>query len=325
MSGFVRVCFMLCSSVVALAAQAGDSGAARSWLERMAQSLSSRNYDGRFIHSSDTQSETLRIVHRSDGGKVIERLVSLDGSGREFIRTNTELTCYMPDKRTVLVESRSDSDALLALIPSYREGLEAYYDISMGQSLKVLGRKAQLITVQPRDDYRYGYRLWLDSESAMPLKSQLFDRYGRVIEQMAFAELKMLDAVADADLAPTVEAKGYQWIRHEIRKRTIPKDSIDWHVENLPPGFTLKVIRLQPVAGSDTPARHLVYSDGLATVSLFIEQQSAAGEHVTGFQKVGSTFAFVSSAQGYQVTGVGEVPAVTIQTMVKSLVHDAKK
>lgn len=316
---------MLCGSAVALAAQAGDSGAARSWLERMAQSLSSRNYDGRFIHSSDAQSETLRIVHRSDADRVTERLVSLDGSGREFIRTNTELTCYMPDKRTVLVESRSDSDALLSLIPSYREGLEAYYDISMGPTLKVLGRKAQVITVQPRDDYRYGYRLWLDSESAMPLKSQLFDRYGHVIEQMAFAELKMLDGVPDADLAPTVDPKGYQWIRHEVRKRTIPKNSIGWHVDNLPPGFALKVTRLQPVTGSDAPARHLVYSDGLATVSIFIEQQASPQEHASGFQKVGSTFAFVADAQGYQITGVGEVPALTIQTMVKSLVHDAAK
>ena len=99
---------------ISLAHAEGD---ARNWLERMSVSLTERNYDGRFIHSSDTQSETLRIVHRNVSGKITERLVSLDGSGREYIRTNTNTTCYMPDTRSVLVEDRSDNDGLLTLIP----------------------------------------------------------------------------------------------------------------------------------------------------------------------------------------------------------------
>lgn len=321
-SGVVRTCATLaCMLAGAMAHSAGISPDARTWLERMSQALVERNYDGRFIHSTEAQSETMRIVHRNLGGKITERLVSLDGMGREYIRTNTEVTYYMPDKRAVLVESRADSDALLTLIPEYRPGLEAYYDISTGPVTKVLERKAQLVTVQPRDEYRYGYRLWLDAETAMPLKSQLFDRQGKVVEQVAFAELTLRERVPDRDLLPGVNTAGYEWTRHEVRRRTVSQEVVGWRVANLPPGFKLKVTRLQPVMGSSTPVRHLVYSDGLATVSMFIEQV-AADDNGTGLQRVGSAYAFHSDIQGYQITAVGEVPAVTVKNMVSSLTRE---
>lgn len=318
--GLAKACTVACCLLTGTLAQAVESDA-RGWLERMSKALVERNYDGRFIHSSDEQSETLRIVHRNVNGKIKERLVSLDGSGREYIRTDTEVTCYMPDTRSVLVEARPDSDALLSLIPEYRSGLEAYYDISSGPLVTVLGRRAQVITVQPRDEYRYGYRLWLDAETAMPLKSQLFGRNGKVIEQVAFAELSLRDKIPDGDLRPAVDASGYEWVRHEIRRRTVTQESVGWRVTNLPPGFKLQVTRLQPLVGSSAPVRHLVYSDGLATVSVFIEQV-AGGAQGAGLQKVGSAFAFHSEAQGYQVTAVGEVPAVTVRNMVISLIRD---
>lgn len=318
--GVTKVCAFACCLLASTLAQAVESEA-RTWLERMSKALVERNYDGRFIHSSDDQSETLRIVHRNANGKITERLVSLDGSGREYIRTNTEVTCYMPDTRSVLVESRPDSDALLSLIPEYRSGLESYYDISAGPLVTILGRKAQVLTVQPRDEYRYGYRLWLDAETAMPLKSQLFSRNGRVIEQVAFAELSLRERIPDSDLKPAVDARGYEWVRHEIRRRTVTLESVGWRVTNLPPGFKLQVTRLQPLVGSSVPVRHLVYSDGLATVSVFIEQIAGSAQGA-GLQKVGSAFAFHSESQGYQVTAVGEVPALTVKNMVSSLIRD---
>jgi sigma-E factor negative regulatory protein RseB len=308
--------------VSGVAVQAAEQDA-RSWLERMSKALVESNYDGRFIHSTGEQSETMRIVHRNVKGQITERLVSLDGSGREYVRTNIEVTYYMPDRRAVLVESRTDSEALLTLIPEYKPGLEAYYDISTGPVMKVLERKAQLVTVQPRDEYRYGYRLWLDAKTAMPLKSQLFDRRGRVVEQVAFAELALRDSVPDRDLATTVDTTGFEWTRHEIRRHTITLEDVGWRVQSLPPGFKLKVTRLQPVAGLDTPVRHLVYSDGLATVSMFIEQISVGSDSGSGLQRVGSAYAFHSDVQGYQITAVGEVPAVTVRNMVSSLTRQA--
>jgi sigma-E factor negative regulatory protein RseB len=306
----------LIGGTVATAAGTED---ARVWLERMSQALVERNYDGRFIHTSQTQSETMRIIHRYAHGQITERLVSLDGIGREYIRTNAEVTYYMPDTRSVLVESHAEKDGLLSLIPEYTPGLEAYYDISTSPANKLLERKAQLVNVQPRDEYRYGYRLWLDADTAMPLKSQLVDRQGHIVAQVAFADLVLREHIADRDLQPAVDTKGFEWIRHEIHRQALVNEVNDWRVGELPPGFKLTNSRLQSVVGSSTPVKHLVYSDGLATVSVFIDQNDTEGQAGVSLQKVGSTYAFHTDTAGYQVTAVGEVPAATVRSMVLSL------
>jgi len=306
-----------------LASLAHAESDARNWLVRMSASLTERNYDGRFIHSSDTQSETLRIVHRNVKGNITERLVSLDGSGREYIRTNIKTTYYMPDTRTVVVEDRIDNDGLLTLIPEYREGLENYYDITTGQETMVLGKRAILVNVQPKDEFRYGYRLWLDMDTAMPLKSQLCNHHGKIVEQVAFAELAVKDTIAESELQTSLNTSGYSQLRQEVRRHFISPDSIGWRVSNLPPGFKLKVTRLQSMAGSKSPVRHMVYSDGLATVSVFIEPANGKDNEGSGLQRVGSVFAFHSDNSGYQVTAVGEVPPLTVKSIVGSLTRDA--
>src|SRR5689334_102264 len=104
----------LLACVLTVPARAADSNDARDWLERMSRALGSQNYDGRFVHLSGSRTEMMRIVHRVDRGKVGERLVSLDGSGREITRDETEVVYYLPDKRTVLIEKRTDNRSLLA-------------------------------------------------------------------------------------------------------------------------------------------------------------------------------------------------------------------
>jgi len=91
----------------------------REWLEKMNRALATRNYDGTFFHLSGGRVETMRIVHRVRAGRVTERLVSLDGSGREFVRNNDELTCYLPDQHTVLVEPRQDRGPFLGSLPQF--------------------------------------------------------------------------------------------------------------------------------------------------------------------------------------------------------------
>ncbi len=303
---------------------AGNKVDGRVWLQRMEQALETRNYVGRYIHSTESQSETLRIIHRNESGKLTERLVSLDGSGREYVRTNQEITTYMPDKREVVVEVRSETDPLLNVIPEYRPELDAYYDITTGPVTQVLERPAQMVLVQPRDDYRYGYRLWLDTESAMPLKSQLLDRGGRIIEQMVFAELILPARIPDAELRPKVNTSGYTSLRYETRRVDNPRNYEKWYVQTPPPGFKLTVNRVRPMIGSSKPARHLVYSDGLSSVSIFIEQDVADADPVVGAQKVGSSHAFQRDVQGHRVTAVGQVPAVTVRNMVLSLTPQAQ-
>jgi sigma-E factor negative regulatory protein RseB len=304
---------------VALPAWAGDADA-RSWLERMTRALATRNYEGKFFHLSAARSESMWIIHSVSDGKVSERLVALDSSGREIIRNESELICYLPDQKTVLVEKRSSQQSLLSSLPRYSEQLEAHYSIETGPTTKVLGRRTQLILVQPRDQYRYGYRLWLDKETAMPLKSQLCDARGNVIEQMLFAELRLMESIPAERLKPGVDASGFKWVRQDAQAPRAPVTRMGWHVVRLPAGFKLSTARIQRQEGTNEPTRHLVYSDGLASVSVFIEPRSPTGEPPgEGLARMGSAFVYSRTMNGHQVTAVGEVPAATVEAIATSV------
>jgi sigma-E factor negative regulatory protein RseB len=312
-------CFVLLFvSVFALPARAGDPDA-RHWLERMSRALAEQNYEGRFFHVTGSRSETMRIIHRVERGKVSERLVSLDGSGREVIRDDKEMVVYLPDRRTVLVEKRTSDSSLLAALPKYTESLEQHYSIEkVGKVTKMLGQRTQMIVVQPRDQYRYGYRLWLHEETAMPLKSQLSDRHGRVIEQILFAELHMRDRIPMSELKPGVSAEGFRWLRQDPQPVRVA-GTLGWNVIRLPAGFRLTTWRIQAIAGSSAPVRHLVFSDGLASVSVFIEPHAPQSTPMHGLARVGAAFAYSRDLDGHQVTAVGEVPAATVEAIAASV------
>lgn len=303
----------------------------RAWLDKMNQALASRNYDGTFFHLSEGRVETMRIVHRVKAGLVTERLQSLDGSGREFVRNNDELTCYLPDKRTVLVEPRQLRGPFLGSLPRFGSDVDRFYLIESLPDSRVLGRAARVIAVNPKDQFRFGYRLWLDQKTAMPLKTQLCDAHGQVIEQILFARLEMPESIPDADLTPAVNTAGMRWVRQgPSDDRSVPGLSA-YRASELPPGFHLTVSGAQTLGGAAVPAAHLVYSDGLATVSVFVEapptEKADAGDSaktppeppMEGLARVGSGFAFSTVVQGHQVTAVGEVPAQTVEFIAHSV------
>ena len=321
--------------VLSLALGQRSSGAddARAWLEKMNQALATRNYDGTFFHLTEGRVETMRIVHRVKAGAVTERLQSLDGSGREFVRANDELTCYLPDQHTVLVEPRQDRGPFLGSLPQFDATVSDFYRIEALPDTHILGRPTRVIAVNPKDQFRFGYRLWLDEKTAMPLKTQLCDPRGQVIEQIFFARLDMPESIPDSDLAPTVHTDGMRWVRQGASVDNASAALAAYRASQLPPGFRLTVQGAQTLGGATAPASHLVYSDGLATVSVFIEQSSsdsgapsaldpqaqAPQAPMQGLARVGSGYAFSTVVQGHQVTAVGEVPAQTVEFIAHSV------
>ncbi len=324
--------------VAALLGAASQTSAAddpRDWLERMNRALETRNYDGTFFHLSDGRVETMRVVHRARGDSVMERLMSLDGSGREFVRNNDELTCYLPDQHTVLVEPRRDRGPFLGSLPQFGAGVNDFYRFESLPSTRVLGRPARVIAVNPKDQFRFGYRLWLDEQTAMPLKTQLCDSRGQVIEQILFARLEMRDNIPDSELTPTLRTEGMRFIRQGPSQDNAPATLSAFRASQLPPGFRLTAAGAQTLGGASVPTAHLVYSDGVATVSVFVEEgddKSAANDKpaaqpdappMQGLMRVGSGFAFSTVVQGHQVTAVGEVPAQTVEFIAHSVKSSA--
>lgn len=314
------------------AAELSTADDPRVWLEKMNQALATRNYDGTFMHVSDGRAETMRIVHRVRGGRVTERLLSLDGSGREFVRKNDVLTCYLPDEHTVLVEPRQERGPFLGSLPRFGTGVDEFYRIEALPGARVLGRPVRVIAVNPKDQFRFGYRLWLDDKTAMPLKTELCDSRGHVVEQIIFARLEMPESIPESELTPAVRTDGMRWIRQNPQENAAAA-LYAFRASQLPPGFHLTSAGTQTLGDSSAPTSHLVYSDGLSTVSVFVEdgmsdrpdaanggaQPAPQQPPMLGLSRVGSGYAFSTVIQGHQVTAVGEVPAATVEYIAHSV------
>jgi sigma-E factor negative regulatory protein RseB len=290
------------------------------WLEKMNQALMTRNYDGIFSHWQGGRVETLRIIHRVQDGAVMERLVSLDGSGREFIRTGSELACYLPDQRTVLVERQPQASLLLGSLPAFDATTSEFYDVKTLERTRLLGQRARLIAVTPKDEYRYGYRLWIAESTGMPLKTQLCDRSGRIMEQVVFASIATPVRIPDSAFKPEVPTDGFQWLRNESGPAAAG-DTPLWNALKLPPGFRMSARAAQLLPGSDGPVAHLVFTDGIASVSVFVQSRTtnSASRTMSGTAQVGSATAFSTVIDGHQVTAVGEVPERTVRFIVDSV------
>jgi sigma-E factor negative regulatory protein RseB len=285
------------------------------WLERMNTALNTRNYDGTFSHVQGGRVELLRIIHRLQDGVVSERLASLDGSGREFIRTGSSLACYLPDKRVVLVEQRPSEQSLVGF-PTVNAQTATYYDIREEGHTRLNHRDTHVIMVSPKDEFRYGYRLWIDDSTAMPLKSQLCDVHGRVIQQIVFASLTLSPRLADSLFKPEVSTAGFRWLRNDAAPQLLTGAAgLPWNGMRLPPGFRMTVRSAQMLPGSSGPVDHIVFTDGFASVSVFVERQPAApgAAVITQSATVGSSSAFSTVVNGQKITAVGEVPPATVE------------
>lgn len=306
-------------TLLALVAFAGAALAAadepREWLTRMNDALTTRNYEGTFFHVRDGKFETLRIIHRVKDGQVMERLQSLDGSGREFVRGGTELTCYLPDQRVVLVERRPQDGPLLGNLPRFDATTAGLYDVRDVERRRLMGRAVRVVAVDPKDEYRYGYRLWIDEKTAMPLKTELCDGRGKVIEQLVFASLSLPESIPDAAFQPEVSTEGFRWLRQEPRSApaTVPGTASLWSAMRLPPGFRMTSRGQQTLPGAESEVSHLVYSDGVASVSVFVEARPNPVPGFVGPAQMGSSSAYSTSVDGHRVTVVGEVPPRTVQ------------
>ena len=304
--------WLVCAAALAAAPALADDEARR-WLAAMSEAVGTRNYQGEFLHVGNGPIEKLRILHRFKDGRVTERLVSLSPGGREIVRNDSELQCYLPDERKVLVESRADPGTLLGTLPTFGPSLEASYRVELAGRARVIGRNSQIVDVLPRDSYRFGYRLWIDEDTKIPLRTDLCDADGHVLEQVLFTSLVVGGPLPDAAFRAEVDASHFTWVRQQGTPARAGAGELPWLLQ-LPPGFKLSSAGEQRLPGRDQPVTHLVLTDGLASVSLFIEGPPSPPRQATeGQGRVGSAFAYSTVIAGHQVTAVGEVPPQTVE------------
>lgn len=290
---------------------AGAGDPAHEWLMKMSRAARTLDYDGIFVYQHDTRLEAMRILHRLEKGGPQERLVALNGAAREIIRNEREVLCYLPDENSVVVEQRkADGKNFPSLVPEQLQNLDENYQIQLGKTGRIAGRTAQLVVIRPRDEYRYGYQLWADTKTGLLLKADLLDVQDKILEQVMFVQVAIGVPIPAAALKPGITGEGYTWHRRDDAPPA--PGAQNWAATRLPKGFklTTRMVRISPVR--KRPVEHLVYSDGLAAVSVFIEKlEKDAKAGVQGASRMGAVHAFGARANEHHVTAVGEVPAAT--------------
>jgi sigma-E factor negative regulatory protein RseB len=295
-----------------------EAGDVESWLDRMNEAVETLNYRGTFVHVVDSNQETLRIVHRNVDGEIRERISSSDGTGREILRSADCVQSVFPEKHLVVVEEPEGSPIPLASALSYTDELENYYDMRTFPKSQVAGRDTQVVSIRAKDAYRYGYLLYLDRETALPLKSQIRDDKGEVVEAILFTEIEVVDSIPESEVSTTIDLDDYDWKR-PIKPVAEASTGEIWGATRLPNGFRLTISRQSLLAGSRYPVQHLVYTDGLATVSVFIAHPKSEFDMPEGFSGSGSTNSYSVKIHGRLATALGEVPRRTVQRIAMSL------
>lgn len=300
---------------LSMAAEAADG--ARDWLERMSRAVTASSYVGEFDLEGRGYSERMQIVHCVRDGSVSERLVSLGVDGRELVRKGEEITAYLPDKRIAIIERRADKGGLLGALPRFDGDIEQWYELRLeGDAPELDGRPAAVILVHPRDSYRFGHRLWIDKLTAMPVRTELLDASGSVVERLRFTRLEVREDIPDSSLEPQLNPADFRW----LHQAAIPSAATGgWQVRRPPPGFRLSASSVKDIAGMPSPVSQLVLSDGLASVSVFIHQPAGGSPPAEGAGRAGASSTFSTVVDGQQVTALGEVPTQTLRVIVGSI------
>lgn len=310
--------------VIPALAWANDDQHIENWLQKMHHAAHMLNYTGRFVYQQDKQLTLMSITHAVGKNGEREKLVSMDENGREVIRDGDRVTCILPDSRSVMVEKSSTKVNFPPVFPVSLEQLKGQYTFRIGGDDKIAGQQALRISIMPSDDYRYGHRLWVDKKTGLLLKTQLFDETGKLLEQFMFTQIQYLNKVPESLLKPRVTDKGYTWYEAQDSDEPEDKDQPNgWLVQELPRGFINDMTRYHRKAGN-TSVEHLMFSDGLASVSVFIEKDKSKKSSFVGNTKMGAMNAYGRMLGDYHITTVGEVPRKTVRMIGQSVVYKPK-
>ncbi len=308
---------------VLIAGQLGCSAAAlaervdpNELLNRMGTAVQITSYEGTVIRIQDGKAEALKVIHTVTDGVIREKVVAQEGNGLEIIRNGDEVHCILPDSKSVLVEKWDDQSTLFSTLPSSEVRFGSEYDVSIVREERVAGRQTILIAIRPHDVYRYGHRIWLDTETAFPLQTQLIGEDGTAIEQVKFADISLNKEILASALAPSISTENFRWLNQPSRhvKREVEST---WESTDLPSGFRAVATHGETMPGSEEVVVHILYSDGLANISVFVAQQDQASS--AGPSRVGGSNSYSASIDGHRITAVGEVPAITVKQIVTTM------
>jgi sigma-E factor negative regulatory protein RseB len=290
-------------------------------LQKTAYAARELNYQGVFVYQNGKQTRSVQVTHMNQNGQGMARNVILDNGvqasqPREVYSQGNHVVIVRPKNQKVVMEKRRGQNLFPAMLPTDLRAIEASYSAQLGPLETVAGREAQVIELIPNDVFRYSYKVWADTEFGLLLKMTLLNSKKQTLEQIQFSQISMLNSQDVNWFQPKIDmTKAY-----EMEDATAANQvTSDWIVADLPAGYVKVEHRSLIVPGKTAPVDQMIFSDGLASVSLFIEPITKGMRPKTGHMLIGSTNICANVMDGYQVTVVGEVPEATVMQIAKAI------
>jgi len=309
--------------VPALNGQAAEQGASE-WLERMSTAFRESSYQGVLIFGNDRQWQTLSVTHALIDDVEYEKIRHLTGVPREIIRRGNGTTCLNPSEHNV----RPDAQLPVPLMGySANTDAGAVYDFQMQNVSRIAGRYAQHIRVAPRDDYRYGYNLWLDQESGLLLRSELVGPQQQILERFQFADVNIGASLSESDFALQGDCRSHAKADQQGDGST-DNTVVNWLPEWVPDGFRLASASQIPTPAAVGEKEHspirLMYTDGLASFTVFVDATDAEPmpEIVSQWGATSAAVRYLNHDKlRYRITAVGELPSDAIVRIAGSVAY----
>ncbi len=320
------VAALLAGQHLAMAQAVPAETSVNAWLMRLHEASRKRTYTGTFVVSAGGSMASARIWHVCDGSQQMERVESLSGTPRSTFRRNDQVVTFFPESKLAVTETRDSLGLFPNLLKSGDSTIAEFYQIKAQAGERIAGFDADVVQLLPKDKLRYGYRVWSEKKSGLVMQLQTLDLDGKVLEQAAFSELKLDAPVSMGKLSQMMAStEGYRVEHPDLQKTTA--DAEGWTMHSVVAGFKPMGCYRRPVAALAGASGHLgdntmqwMFSDGLATVSLFVEafdKQRHVREGATDMG--GATHTLTRRVNEWWITAVGEVPLSTLGIFAREL------
>ncbi len=290
-------------------------------LNKMNQTLEMGNYEGTFVFMHNGSVDTMRVIHGYFKNGVKEKLISLTGDAREVIQDQEVLTCIWPSKKLVVIEAAEVGHSLPSSLPKDINNIELHYKFTdVGQS-RIAGYRCNQIRFDPLDEFRYGHQLCVNETHGMLLESKTFDSNGNNIESMMFTSFRMRESIPDEAFEPSIELNDYTWKTADVDIKGELQPDYAWQIQKMPPGFSMRSVNRRLISASKSPVQHMVITDGLVSVSVFIRKVDDPRNFYQGAHTKGVINAYARDLNQHQITVVGEVPEGTVKLIGSSIIY----
>ena len=292
-------------------------------LQRISSAARELSYAGVFVHSTQDRTLASRITHVSSRGEEWERIESLDGPLQEIIRRNEELYCYQPESKTVRLDRRISGKFFPSLLKGTPQAILENYNVRLGPTERISGHDCQWVFLEPKDSLRFFQRLCAEIGSGLLLRAKVFNNRNQVLEQFTFTELRFgKEGARDfghEHIKSRLKEKQAGWQTEDNTQRNLKNTDTGWVAAGPPPGFRKIMETKRTVAGKSQPVSHLVFSDGLASISVFVEALGANAKGQSNGAEDGMYSYALRTVADHQITVLGEVPISAAQMLANSI------